>query len=145
MPLAKWFRSNQRGSTEDGDIHPLVETGNAKTNTNSTAQRSIRSRSLGSSLRVTRDASAEEELQCTRCKSRRRFTIDGLTYRHKHGEDGWSCNDVARGSMLLEDSTTLTTQTHLGGFKLHFGRTQLMAIPFPPKTHPSIIFIDCPP
>ncbi|KAF1788502.1 hypothetical protein GQ600_22025 [Phytophthora cactorum] len=146
MPLTKWFRSHQAGGVEDEVVQSLAEALNTKANAKPTTQRSLRSRSLGSGLRVTRDVTADENLQCTRCQSRRRFTIDGLTYRHRHGEDGWSCNAVPSGHPLLIHSTTLTPQTHMDDFfNLNLGRSHLMTIPLPANAHPSIIFIDCPP
>ncbi|KAF1786725.1 hypothetical protein GQ600_15800 [Phytophthora cactorum] len=86
-------------------------------------------------------------------KNRRRFTIHGLSYQHKHNEEaGWSCNSTPAGSPLPMYASTSPRHVH----SRHFGfsssrvphgrspRTEQM-LPLTPDSHPSIIFIDCPP
>ncbi|KAG6944733.1 hypothetical protein JG688_00016937 [Phytophthora aleatoria] len=163
----KWFRSHRRSSTSSTE--DATETSNTKQKTKTTKQRSRRSHSQGHGLRsmiglggstqqelVAAAAIAAEEEQrriSYQTKNRRRFTIHGLSYQHKHNEEaGWSCNSTPAGSPLPMYASTSPRHVHSrhSGFsssRVPHGRsprTEQM-LPLTPDSHPSIIFIDCPP
>ncbi|OWZ08347.1 hypothetical protein PHMEG_00019129 [Phytophthora megakarya] len=168
MPL-KWFRSHRR-SAEDEATRLSTETMVPKQKTKrnkSVSQRSRRSHSHGSGLRAmiglggsmqneldVAAAIAEEERRMSyQTKSHRRFTIHGLTYHHKHNEEEeWSCNTTPAGSplpMCASMSPCLSHSRHygLGTGRMTHGRSSHThpMTPLSPNSHPSIIFIDCPP
>ncbi|ETK84256.1 hypothetical protein F441_08302 [Phytophthora nicotianae CJ01A1] len=169
MPL-KWFRSHRRrstGNTEDEATRPSTETPNTK---QKTKQRSRRSHSHGHGLRsmIGLSGSMQHELDAAaaiaaeeqrrisyQTKTRRRFTIHGLSYQPKHNEEaGWSCNSTPAGSPQPMHAST--SPRHVHSRVSHFGFTSTrishtrspqkeQMIPLTPDSHPSIIFIDCPP
>ncbi|KAE8909766.1 hypothetical protein PF005_g7920 [Phytophthora fragariae] len=166
MPL-KWFRNHRRSSTssasEDEATRSSTETSTikqkAKRNKSAVTQRSRRSHSHGSGLRamfglggstqVELDAAAavaaeEEQRRISyQTKTRRRFTIHGLSYHHKpsHEEAGWSCHTTPAGS----PEPMSPSYAHARHFGLVSGRGQQMIPHTSEAAHPSIIFIDCPP
>lgn len=163
MPL-KWFRSNRRGSTEDEptrlSTEATITTKQKPKRTKTLSQRSRRSHSHGSNLRamIGLDGSVQHELDAAtavaeeeqrrisyQTKTRRRFTIHGLAYYHKHKEEAvWSCNSTPVGSplpMYASMSPSHSHSRHYGGMNIRSPQT----FPLTPDSHPSIIFIDCPP
>ncbi|KAL3656631.1 hypothetical protein V7S43_018536 [Phytophthora oleae] len=163
MPL-KWFRSNRRSSTEDEATRLSTETATTKQKakrSKTVSQRSRRSHSQGSNLRarIDLDGSMQHELDAAavvaeeeqrrisyQTKTRRRFTIHGLSYHHKQNEEAeWSCNSTPVGSPVPMYASASPSHAH----SRHFGRMphnrSPQTLPLTPDSHPSIIFIDCPP
>ncbi|POM79093.1 Hypothetical protein PHPALM_3311 [Phytophthora palmivora] len=119
----KWFRSHRRSSTDEA-IRSSTETMAPKQKTKrnkSVTLRSRRSHSHGSGLRA----------------------MVGL-------DEERSCNTTPAGSPLPMYATS-PGHTHSKHFGLASGRIShgrsphTQQIPLSPNSHPSIIFIDCPP
>ncbi|KAH7485665.1 hypothetical protein PRIC1_004967 [Phytophthora ramorum] len=168
MPIIKWFRSHRRSSTttcsaieDEATRTSATETSSTKHKTKRTkpeTQRSRRSHSHGSGLRAmiglggstqheldaAAAVAAEEEEQrriSYQSKTRRRFTIHGLSYQHQHSDADWSRNSSPAGSPLSMYAGSSPRHPHS---HRRSSRTQQMT-PLTPDSHPSIIFIDCPP
>ncbi|KAI9994515.1 hypothetical protein PInf_011150 [Phytophthora infestans] len=170
MPL-KWFRSHRRSSTsstEDEATWSTTETSTTKQKTKHAKLWSRRSHSQGHGLRFTvglggsaqhqLDAAAavaaEEQRRISyQTKTRRRFTIHGLSYQPKHSEAARrSCNSTPTGSPQPVHTSTSPRHVHsrhfgFGSSRDPHGRSPQTEHTFPltPDSHPSIIFIDCPP
>ncbi|KAG7381084.1 hypothetical protein PHYPSEUDO_006459 [Phytophthora pseudosyringae] len=171
MPL-KWFRSHRRSSTsstEDEATRSSTETPHtkqkAKRSKAAATQRSRRSHSQGSGLRAmiglggsmqheldaAAAVAAEEQRRISyQAKTRRRFTVHGLSYHAKHNEEaGRSCSSTPAGSPLPMHAPMSPSPRHFGfgSSRVPHGRSpraqQMSALT--PDSHPSIIFIDCPP
>ncbi|KAK1938854.1 hypothetical protein P3T76_008929 [Phytophthora citrophthora] len=160
MPL-KWFRSNRRNSNEDEATRLSTETVTTKQKSKrikALSQRSRRSHSHGSNLRamIGLDGSMQHELDAAtavaeeeqrrisyQTKTRRRFTIHALTSYHKHNEEEvWSCNSTPVGSPVPMYASASPSHSH--SRRMPHTRSP-HTFPLTPDSHPSIIFIDCPP
>ncbi|GMF41342.1 unnamed protein product [Phytophthora fragariaefolia] len=171
MPL-KWFQTHRRsssaGTLEDGVTRSSTETmttkQKSKRNKSVVTQRSNRSHSHGSGLRAmiglgrstqheldvaaaVEDAVEDQRRISYQTKTRRRFTIHGLSYHNKPSseEAGWSCHTTPAGSPHSMYGAVTPNHAHTRHFGLASGRGQQMIPATLETAHPSIIFIDCPP
>ncbi|CAH0479590.1 unnamed protein product [Peronospora belbahrii] len=170
MPL-KWFRSHRDSSsinTEDEITRSSTEATSTKPKTKrskSMTHRSRRSRSQGPGLRamigmgrsmqyeldMSTAVAAEEEQRriLYQTKNHRRFTIHGISTHHKHSDAGSSCNSTPAGSPMPPTTPSHARAWHygLGSNRTLHGRSPRTPLKnsLTSDSHPSIIFIDCPP
>uniref|UniRef100_A0AAV1TIL7 Uncharacterized protein n=1 Tax=Peronospora matthiolae TaxID=2874970 RepID=A0AAV1TIL7_9STRA len=162
MPL-KWFRPHHQCSfpttiEDDETILSSTTVVNPKGKWGkSDAQRSRRSHSHGPGLRALMglagptmsmdlNAAATEEDQrriLYQTKTRRRFTVHGFSSHSKQKDLERSCSTAFSGPSQL--TSTSLDRTH-SSRNVHTRSPQLPPMSTPrPTSHPSIIFIDCPP
>ncbi|CAH0474347.1 unnamed protein product [Peronospora belbahrii] len=150
MPRMNWLWRWRQNSTDDEATISTVESSDTKKKPEHVViQSSSRPRSQVPCRHASWDelpsVTANNGLQHSTCKLRRRFTIHGLSYRCASHEDaGWNCNFAPKGHHHHSWPSASLSQGRPRSFGS--GRT-LRASTFPlvPNNYPSIIFIDCPP
>ncbi|CEG47086.1 uncharacterized protein PHALS_03742 [Plasmopara halstedii] len=161
MPI-EWFRSHRRCvhiDTEDEDTWSPTAFSVTQQKPHQTTQRNhdIHSKShslrsiigLGGSAQLESDAEKRRR-KLYQTKTHRRFTIHGLSYEHADKAKS-SMNARPTGSLLPMDVSAsprhenlLRNHFHLNSTRVRSPPTQQM-LPNSRESHPSIIFIDCPP